>query len=459
MAQITLNASSSSDITVSSTPTRGMQIIEKSADQTETTVSFKLDEGGNAPSSSGPCKSLPLVIDYEYTLNSSTVITETLDGKEVKVETGNGFSKTSKSNGWLGAGACTYDSETKTYTQKINMTYNMDTQSSRAAAVVVYSPSGREVTRFVIIQGALPTPANPDKPVIDNIPITKLVASNSDAANCYIISQPGRYELPAYKGAFKAVDLGTAEKCEGTPDIIWNDNSNNQIEFFQQTLAEDKILIDIMPIKDATTGKVTGHSTGSVSNGNALVAIKDESGKILWSWHLWFWPLNSDLPTEAYPGTANNKLLDRNLGASAQGSDGGLFYQSGRKDPLKPTLNTYDIITENNLESAVNNPTSFYTKWSSTTGWDSSSKSNNDPCPPGYKVPSAEVWAKSKDSFTRLVNMNDLNFIYNELVPTIIYPYSGYVNNNGVHEEGYAGGITDKTSNRIIYSPTSASFF
>ena len=95
--------------------------------------------------------------------------------------------------------------------------------------------------------------------------------------------------------------MGTAEICEGTPDIIWNDNSNNQIEFFQQTLAEDKILIDIMPIKDATTGKVTGHSTGSVSNGNALVAIKDESGKILWSWHLWFWPLNSDLPTEAYP--------------------------------------------------------------------------------------------------------------------------------------------------------------
>lgn len=469
IGQIDLTAAVSTNIGLSGTD-RGMQILEKSAEETEATVTFSLDEGGSAPSSSGPCK---LAFDFDYTLTNE--ITE----NGVRVETGNGFSNTYKANGWLGAGACTYDASTKTYTQKIDLTYNMDTEKSRTAAVIVYSPSGREVTRFVIEQDKL-TPQNPDVPVIDNIPITKLVPSGKDAANCYIITGPGRYELPAYKGAYKANQLTDDKKCEGRPIVVWNDNSGNTIEFFQKDLADNKILIDINPTK--TNGKVTGHS-GAVSNGNAVVAVKGDDGKILWSWHLWFCatvPGDQDYGSGVF-------LMDRSLGAkesanldlSLSGGNrttlfwkDGLYYQWGRKDPLNPNITSgdyrYKSEMSGNLTASIQNPNSLYTNWNSTDGWDASKKLH-DPCPQGYKVPSVDVWTKVKatsttdvGNITRL-NANEFAFVYALADPTIVYPYMGYLAADGSKQTGTIGeGVSEQkqyslASNTKVNNPSNQS--
>lgn len=437
IGQIDLTAAGSTNIGLSSTD-RGMQILEKSAEETEATVTFSLDEGGNAPSSSGPCK---LAFDFDYTLTNE--ITE----NGVRVETGNGFSNTYKANGWLGAGACTYDASTKTYTQKIDLTYNMDTEKSRTAAVIVYSPSGREVTRFVIEQDKLEEPENPDVPVIDNIPITKLVPSGNDAANCYIITGPGRYELPAYKGAYKAAQLTDDKKCEGRPVEVWNDNSANVIEFFQKDLADSKILIDINPTK--TNGNVTGHS-GAVSNGNAVVAVKGDDDKILWSWHLWFCA-DGEPATEIYP-TSSVNMMDRNIGASAQGEESPLYYQGGRKDPLYPSNSLYSSASGGSMELAIENPSTFYKEWASS-GW-AAAKSQHDPCPPGYKIPSIDAWSKVKSEFSR-TDATEMSFIYNQLSPRIVYNYSGYIDLQGEFQDEIAGeGISGKTQYSILGNTT-----
>ncbi len=67
--------------------------------------------------------------------------------------------------------------------------------------------------------------------------------------------------------------------------------------------------------------------------GNAVVAAKDESGKILWSWHIWM----TDQPQEHIYINDAGTLMDRNLGATSAAPDEysvGLMYQWGRKDPF-----------------------------------------------------------------------------------------------------------------------------
>ena len=163
-----------------------------------------------------------------------------------------------------------------------------------------------------------------------------------------------------------------------------------------------------------------------------MIAAKDASGKILWSWHIWF----TDEPQgQDYYNNAGT-MMDRNLGATSAtpGDVGalGLLYQWGRKDPFLGSSSISDddvakstIIWPSSVESdsskgtiayATANPTTFigynsnnydwyYTGDSSTdnTRWTTSesSKSIYDPCPVGWRVPdggSNGVWSKALGS-------------------------------------------------------------
>ena len=428
---------------------KSMRILSKSASDTKATVTFTLDEGTAAPSS-GECAPLPVVVYDEYAVQDRK--TET-DGD---YETGaGGFIGAPGSTGWLGAGSCSYDAATKTYTQNIDIAINTDTENSRTGAVIVFSPSGREVTRFVVEQDKLPQPSNPDKPIINGIEIQKLVPSGANSANCYIITVPGRYELPAYEGAHSNAELAEAHKFTGKPAVVWNDTPANTVELFQGHLADNKIIIDINPIY--ANGEVSGHGS-SIANGNALVAIKDNAGNILWSWHLWFC---KDNPCN--DNATSNTMMDRNLGAKTSANidlslinvsldfywKDGLYYQWGRKDPLNINITTgndrYASEQGGSKDAATLHPNTFYKSWNGTESTWSSGKSTSDPCPPGYKVPQHTVWNKEKSEsltldwskISRTNAQNDL-FIYS-IAPAVTFPYGGFLDASGGHSSGTSG--------------------
>ncbi len=80
-------------------------------------------------------------------------------------------------------------------------------------------------------------------------------------------------------------------------------------------------------------------TTGDIE-GNALVAVYDGGGKLLWSWHLWV------TDAEIALSEANGlQWMDRNLGALSNETDDianrGMLYQWGRKEPFLPSPAEY----------------------------------------------------------------------------------------------------------------------
>lgn len=180
----------------------------------------------------------------------------------------------------------------------------------------------------------------------------------------------------------------------------------------------------------------------STARGNAVIAVYDNEGKVLWSWHIWI----TDRPAELSFSIGEHEItiLDRNLGATAATCTGasdalatyGLYYQWGRKDPsMGPpaynyspiNLNTasyYDFSSDEKtaaevtqfaqptLRNGVENPMYLilptsqplsyifnwtYERYDFLWGYDiatgMTSKTIYDPCPYGYRVPSSELGA------------------------------------------------------------------
>ena len=178
------------------------------------------------------------------------------------------------------------------------------------------------------------------------------------------------------------------------------------------------------------------------ARGNAVIAVYDKAGKVLWSWHIWITDHPAEQPVTI--GEHTITFLDRNLGATAATCNSaesalatyGLYYQWGRKDPSMgpPTynyspinLNTapyYDFSSDEktaaevvqfaqpSLQNGVENPMylilptaqplSYIFNWTHqrydflwgynmATGM--TTKTIYDPCPYGYRVPSSELGA------------------------------------------------------------------
>ena len=235
--------------------------------------------------------------------------------------------------------------------------------------------------------------------------------SSPASANCYIVSQSGTYKFRTVKGN-SSESVGQVASAE----VLW--------ESFGTSAATSKgDLIESVAFAD---GFVTFSTAETFREGNALIAVKDADGTILWSWHIWL--------TDAPQGqTYNNNagvMMDRNLGAtsSTPGDVGvlGLLYQWGRKDPFLGSSLTIDNIkakstiiwpstetsssTTGTIAYSIAHPIIFityndinkdwyYTGGSSTddTRWQSS-KTIYDPCPAGWRVPdggSSGVWSKA----------------------------------------------------------------
>ena len=188
-------------------------------------------------------------------------------------------------------------------------------------------------------------------------PVSNYNLSNSsgasaiqNTANCYVIDAPGTYRIPlVYGNAIKdGADNTTAYKTGNSiplylpkpnnagyydEDLILHDfvdhndkkietpyiNKQNQLN---PATKADVIWSDVSGL--VSLPKVTGTgensfleftvNSTSLQNANAIVAVKDKDGTVMWSWHLWFTPKSSlDKITYTNDGKAYQFIAD-NLG-------------------------------------------------------------------------------------------------------------------------------------------------
>ena len=262
-------------------------------------------------------------------------------------------------------------------------------------------------------------------------------------SNCYIVPQAGLY-------SFDATVIGNGE-YGFVPEIKFHtDNAKIDPKSVELLWTDKDDLLTGLTIKD---GEVRFFSTGV--EGNAVVAVKDDSGKILWSWHIWV----TDQPQEqVYQNSYGTfTMLDRNNGAirndRGTGEEWresvGTYYQWGRKDPFalgnyyshyEPGFSTQQVI-ENPMTFAYSSNYGWTTEWNEYL-WSSYQKTIYDPCPVGYRVPAMEVWygfSKTGEN-SELRDMNVLgsfdygwNFIYDG-GNTSWYPVTGRIGSWGEYE-------------------------
>ena len=197
---------------------------------------------------------------------------------------------------------------------------------------------------------------------------------------------------------------------------------------------------------DAT---VMGNGGEGIIPGNALIAVKDQQGRIMWSWHIWC----TDLP--AYQVYMTNKygnsytFMDRSLGATSALDDTGslgMSYQWGRKDPIPGSSKFYDMTeptlygsvtkvsvaasdaSTGTIANAIQNPVTFLKAadwlfarrnnylWGNPQGEEeltaTHQKSIYDPCPPGYRIPGKDafsIFTKTGENTTDPAQHNVVN--------------------------------------------------
>ena len=262
------------------------------------------------------------------------------------------------------------------------------------------------------------------------------------SSNSYIISKKGKFVFPVNETVKELqisdghVDWLWASKMDGgkfdiselidTTYMIYNGASANPNIMFQ-------------------VGDRNPHSP--LQKGNVILALRDNvSNKIVWTWHIWITDKSDDI---VY---GNGKpFLDRNIGALSRNFDRtginnyGFVYQWGRKDPffggngllneasgslfsiadqntivnekawasdicrwdkIYTTSGTIGMATEYPMRFISNNnislPENVPADWLSPSNqslWSDGSKTENDPCPVGYKVPSREDLSSLREAY------------------------------------------------------------
>ncbi|MDE5624248.1 MAG: hypothetical protein K2I62_06545, partial [Alistipes sp.] len=247
-----------------------------------------------------------------------------------------------------------------------------------------------------------------------------------------------------------------AQPLAASAEVLWND-----------------VATDFITNLELTNGKTKLKAKLSGERGNALVAIRDTKGNILWSFHIWV--------TETADHDYGNgyTVMDRNLGAvSVDPADEfyktiSFLYQWGRKDPMpsaatagatkRVTLynesGTADVeaavktsATNGTVAYATAHPTSlinFASKspgrwtavandalWGNPTGFDnpdpaSIHKSIYDPCPEGYMVAPNDVWVLADKTTSVFPGSGSITGrgLQAEINGNVaFYPYSGLLN-------------------------------
>lgn len=273
----------------------------------------------------------------------------------------------------------------------------------------------------------------------------------NESANSYIIPMAGYYVIPCVKG-------NSNEKIRNAyqAKVLWESFGTYETPNIGDLISNVELYSEWLIIK----------TTNPIRNGNAVVALTDEKGKILWSWHLWICEGYDPVESAQRLIQSSTIMMDRNIGAlSSTPGDPltiGLIYEWGRKDPFlcsasfnsssyaASTLNWPKAVRTDakvgTISYTIENPTTYVLgekatgyNWQHAGHWSIAEEDNMlwgqvktkyDPCPPGWKVPSGGnmgVWkgfdnmiTKTAESYGLLVD----NTTYS--APAAWYPCGGF---------------------------------
>jgi len=266
------------------------------------------------------------------------------------------------------------------------------------------------------------TPSAPDA--------TNLSPSNQ-TANCYVIpsSTGAMYKFKNCKGtSYNYLNSTATTAC-----VLWEADDDPMNAPSDGSIITSATLYDDGYVYIETTG----------ARGNAVVAVKDGSDNILWSWHIWVTGDDFNPLTDYADDGGSLYWMKANLGALSYATDipgsvqdaryltTGLLYQYGRKDPFRG-INQLDLIYDtdgtrpSDIMRTTNEASWTYVDCSAETGtvayahahpmtfingsdtnhaindWvyahkndgvigasDRWNSSNDDPCPYGWHVPTS----------------------------------------------------------------------
>lgn len=279
-------------------------------------------------------------------------------------------------------------------------------------------------------------------------------------ANCYIITAPGSYKFKAVYGNEPNNYIMDVEEAV----VLWETWNDDQEVVAGSVIVSADYAEDYMIIKTPDT----------LRPGNAVVAVLDGEGKILWSWHLWI--PQTPVTTADFGGIMGKALMDRNLGAlvateaSAAPVDPlsyGMVYQWGRKDPF---TNTHTALTNAvatwagmdeevapamiSLAESIANPRLLghidngnWLEVDDETLWSDEAKTIYDPCPAGYRVPARDTglpfWSADLSSQTGW-SIDGTNGWLTLGDPAAVFPIAGY-------RDDYSVGGMAKVGVRTLY--------
>ena len=286
--------------------------------------------------------------------------------------------------------------------------------------------------------------------------------SVKERANCYIVTEPGVYSFKAVKGNGKEVLEGIA-----SASVLWETWCTTETVIANSVVAE----------VDFDKEKMYFRIDKSFHSGNAVIAAKNASGDVLWSWHIWVpeTPITDDLFT-----LSRRKSLSRNLGAlvdasldGASSKSAGLLYQWGRKDPF---VGSGDFTTgeaasvtgvvmsksggQMTVEDAIKNPTVFA---DNNGNWTDSSdnlwardKTIYDPCPAGYRLPNGSEYILFSNPPSEIQGyMYDAEKdVFAVGKPVTTFPFCGYMSWDGTFKNVGTGAYA--WSSRVATAASSA---
>lgn len=145
------------------------------------------------------------------------------------------------------------------------------------------------------------------------------LANGQSTANCYVVRQPGWYTFPLVygngikNGVENGVALGSTTKINADGNTI-----NNAYIYLDNNRGEEAIGDAVIIWQDApqlitpASVQLTDDKHGikfqiekrHITQGNAVLSVRDTEKKILWSWHIWV--TAADLGNTATIKTANN---------------------------------------------------------------------------------------------------------------------------------------------------------